>query len=65
MTEVKRYREFTGTSSTGSRHGLRVEEGLAGFRFAVTGVNGKRHAAVQLSAKDVEALVDWITAGPR
>lgn len=57
--KAKRYREFTGTSSTGSRHGLLAEENEEGFRFTVTGVNGKRHA-VKLSRNDAAALGDWI-----
>lgn len=55
-----RRREFSGTSSTGSRHGLLAEENKEGFRFTVTGVNGKRHAAVKLSRDDAAALSDWI-----
>ena len=60
MTDRKRYREWTGTSSTGSRHGLLVEEDAEGYRFTVTGANGKRHASVRLDRTKVEEVHDWI-----
>jgi hypothetical protein len=56
--------ERTGSSSTGSKHGLRVEMAAHGVRFVVTGVNGKRHAAVLLgigdSADVAKALTDYL-----
>ena len=51
-----------GLSSTGSKHGLLVEPGKDGIRFVVTGVNGKRHAAVTLAYGDTANVVDWLTA---
>ena len=61
MKDVKRSAEFDGTSSTGSRHGLLIEESPAGIRVTITGHNGKRHAAVLLPDTAVAALAEFIT----
>src|SRR5438067_1160917 len=55
-----RVQEFIGVSSTGTKHGLRVELlGKEGIRFTVTGANGKRHAAVKLDQATLEDLADF------
>ncbi|BBC53800.1 hypothetical protein [Mycobacterium phage PP] len=59
--------QITGTSSTGTPHGLLVEvEPTGGLRFTVVGHDGKkRHAAVILPQAEVSAallsIIDHIT----
>lgn len=53
-----------GVSSTGSPHGLVVETADNGtVRFTITGHDGKkRHAAVTLSNRDAQTLLDAVAA---
>lgn len=52
----------TGTSSTGTPHGLLIEhETDSSVRFTVVGHDGKkRHAAVILSTTDVAGLIETL-----
>lgn len=59
--KAKRKIELDGQSSTGSRHGLLIEEGEESqIRFTVTGANGKRHASVLIDTYQVDLAFNFL-----
>jgi hypothetical protein len=55
-----RTRELIGVSSTGTKHGLLIEQNDTSTRFTVTGNNGKRHAAVILDEVTADAALRFL-----
>lgn len=55
-----RLREFFGTSTSGTKHGLLVAVYPDHIRFTVTGANGKKHAAVLLDHPTLHDLARFL-----
>jgi hypothetical protein len=53
--------KIAGLSSTGTEHGLLVESYDGGYKFTVTGNNGKRHAAVLVDDFYITDIIDYLT----
>ena len=56
--------EYLGVSSTGTKHGLELtsypKDGTV--RFCITGVNGKRHATVEVSLAVCHEIAEFMEA---